>query len=186
MAAEGQIRRAEARCLYEFAQKAPREGVIVEIGSYRGLSTIALAKGSLKNHAIPVYAIDPHDYVDPGNCVSRAGWHYDSRDNFAFFKYVLFAGVAEVVRPINLLSNEVVAGWDKPISLLWIDGSHDYEEVKKDFKSWSPFVVQRGHVALHDSIDPGDGPSRVVQEALDGGDFDLVKRAEKVCVLRRR
>ncbi len=60
MAVEGQIQREEARCLYNLARHASAKGVIVEIGSYRGLSTVALAKGSLKGSGIPVYAIDPH------------------------------------------------------------------------------------------------------------------------------
>jgi hypothetical protein len=186
MAAEGQIRKDEALCLYEFAQKAPRGGVIVEIGSYRGAATIALAKGSLRGPRIPVYAIDPHDYIDPGDCADRSGWVYDSQDNAAFSRNMLFAGVGEWVRPINLLSSEAVAGWTRPISLLWIDGDHEFQAVIDDFKSWSQWVLPGGYVALHDSIDPAAGPFRVVREALAGGQFDLVKQAEKISVMCRR
>ena len=185
MAVEGQMRRKEVRCLYELAQTAAREGVIVEIGSYRGLSTVALAKGSLRGHKIPVYAIDPHEYVDPGICTGRSGWCYDPQDNVAFLKNILFAGVAEKVRLINLLSFEAVAGWDKPISLLYIDGNHEYEAAERDFSEWSRFVLNGGHVVFHDSIDPYGGPYSAVQGALQK-DFILLKQVEIVSVLQKR
>ena len=185
MAIKGQIRRNEAICLYELAQEASVGGVIVEIGSYCGLSTIALAKGSSRNRGIPVFAIDPHEIVDPGESVERGGWHYVRQDNVAFFKNALFSGMAENVRPIQLLSWEAVKGWNKPISLLWIDGNHEYEAVKRDFVEWSKFVIEGGYLAFHDSIDPGAGPCRVVQEALQEGTFKILKRVEKVSVLRK-
>jgi hypothetical protein len=183
MAVEGQIRREEARCLYDLAREAPGDGVIVEIGSYRGLSTVALAKGSLKGNGIPVYAIDPHQYIDRKKGTEH---RYDSQDQLAFLKNILLSGVAEMVRPVHLLSWEVAAGWDKPISLLWIDGSHEYEAVRKDFVQWSPFLVPCGHLAFHDSNQPDDGPYRVVQEALASGSFGLMRQAGRVTVLRRR
>jgi hypothetical protein len=186
MAIKGQIRRDEARCLYELAQEASEKGVIVEIGSYCGLSTMALAKGSSRNQGIPIFAIDPHEYVDPDGSVRRGRWDYVPRDNIAFFKNVLFSGMAEIVRPINLPSWTAAAGWDRPISLLWVDGNHGYEAVRKDFADWSKFVIQGGYIVFHDSIDPADGPCQVVQEVLQEGSFEFLRRVEKVTVLCKR
>lgn len=121
MAVGGQTRRSESRCLFELAQESSRKGVIVEIGPYRGLSTIALARGSCRGPQIPVYAIDPHEFTP--------ALSYGPQDNVAFFRNVLFSGVANIVRPVNLPSAEAVSGWKKPISLLWIDGNHEYEAV---------------------------------------------------------
>jgi hypothetical protein len=177
MAIKGQIRRSEARCLYELAQEASGKGVIVEIGSYRGLSTAALARGSLQGPRIPIYSIDPHEAGPRSN--------YGPQDNVPFFRNLLISGVAEMVRPISLLSSEAVRGWNKPVSLLWIDGNHQYEVVKRDFIEWSGFLIQGGYLAFHDSLDPGGGPYQVVQEALQEGTFELVKRAEKVSVLKK-
>ena len=179
MAVEGQMRGREAQCLYELAQGASREGVIVEIGSYRGLSTIALARGSLRGARIPVYTIDPHEATHN----PHLGEVYGPRDNIAFFKNILFSGVTSIVGPINMLSVEAVNGWEKPISLLWIDGNHAYESVREDFLSWSKFVVLGGWVAFHDAADPEGGPYRVIQEALEGEAFRLYRKAEKVSVL---
>jgi hypothetical protein len=178
MAVEGHTRRSEARCLYELAQESSEQGVIVEIGSYRGLSTVALARGSLQGPRIPIYSIDPHE-AGPRS-------PYGPQDNVPFFRNLLISGVAEMVRPIALLSSEAVRGWNKPVSLLWIDGNHQYEVVKRDFIEWSGFLIEGGYLAFHDSLDPGGGPYQVVQEALQEGTFELVKRAEKVSVLKKR
>jgi len=162
MAINGLMRRAEVKCLYERAQEASGQGVIVEIGSYRGLSTVALARGSMKGPRIPVFAVDPHG-----------------------FQNVLFSGAAPMIHPIALPSQQAVAGWKHPISLLWIDGCHDYDSVREDFLLWSPFVLSGGWVAIHDSADPKGGPYRVVHEALGEGNYDLIQKVEKVSVLRK-
>ncbi len=182
MAVEGQIRRSEARCLYELARRASEGGVIVEIGSYRGLSTVALARGSLGGPRIPVYAVDPHERIE--GC--RPEEAYGSKDGAVWIRNILFSGVAEIVRPIHLFSYEAVGRWKKPISLLWIDGNHEYETVKRDFVELSKFVIPEGYSAFHDSIEPGGGPYRVVQEILQEGSFKLVNRVEKVSVLQKQ
>lgn len=185
MAVEGLMRRNEVYCLYTLAKEAAKDGVIVEIGSYRGLSTVALAKGTSKGSRLPVYSIDPHEDIEPDGG-ERDGLRYGSKDHVAFLKNVFFAGVAEIVRPIQLLSWEVAAGWNKPISLLWIDGNHQYEAVSKDFALWERFISRGGYVAFHDSIEPGGGPYRIVDEVLSEGKFELTQRVGKVSVLRKR
>jgi hypothetical protein len=185
MAVEGLMRRSEVNCLYNLAKQAVPNGVIVEIGAYRGLSTIALARGTSGGHHVPVYSIDPHEQTDPTNG-KEGGLSFGPKDNIAFFKNVLFADVAEIVRPVHLLSWEAAAGWNKPISLLWIDGDHEYEVVSKDFRLWEPFILGGGYLAFHDSIEHGGGPRRVVEEILSEDKFELITRVEKVSVLRKR
>jgi cephalosporin hydroxylase len=38
----------------------------------------------------------------------------------------------------------------KPVDLLFIDGDHSYEGVKKDFEMYSPFVADGGMIGFHD------------------------------------
>lgn len=42
---------------------------------------------------------------------------------------------------------------DKQIDVLFIDGDHSYEGVKRDFKNYSPFVKRGGLIAFHDIVD---------------------------------
>lgn len=45
---------------YRLAQLNPEKGVITEIGSWKGRSTIYLACGSMAVRGQGVYAVDPH------------------------------------------------------------------------------------------------------------------------------
>lgn len=47
--------------------------------------------------------------------------------------------------------NEVAKTWDKKIDILHIDGSHHYEDVKRDFETWSQFVSDDGVILMHDT-----------------------------------
>ena len=139
----------EGEALYELARRCRGNGVIVEIGSWKGKSTVCLGLGSRAGEAVPIYAIDPHaDY--------RFG---DFKTN------VERAGISELVRPIASLSQAAADGFDEPIELLFVDGSHEYDLVLEDFEKWVPKVVDDGWVAFHDTTWT-DGPRKVVGQAI--------------------
>jgi len=125
----------ESDLLYEKARACPAGTVIVEIGSYKGRSTIRLAQGSRDGAGVPVHAIDPHVK--------------DSKR--AFLDNIERAGVADLVVPVVARSDDAVRDWQRPIGLLFIDGNHDLPFVERDFTAWFPHVVEGGVVALHDT-----------------------------------
>ena len=61
--------------------------------------------------------------------------------------------------------NEVAQTWDKTIDILHIDGSHKYEDIKRDFETWSKFVTDNGIILLHDTC----------IESLNGNDYGVKK-----------
>jgi MMP 1-O-methyltransferase len=139
----------EGEALYDLARACTGKGVIVEIGSWKGKSTICLGLGSRAGASLPVYAVDPHaDY--------RFG---DFRTN------VERAGIADLVRPIASLSQPAADQFEEPIELLFVDGSHEFELVLEDFEKWVPKVVEDGWVAFHDTTWTA-GPRKVVGEAI--------------------
>jgi MMP 1-O-methyltransferase len=139
----------EGEALYELARACRGEGVIVEIGSWKGKSTVCLGLGSQAGNSVPLYAIDPHaDY--------RFG---DFKDN------VERAGIAELVRPIASLSQPAADDFDEPIELLFVDGSHEYDLVLEDFEKWVPKVVDGGWIAFHDTTWT-KGPRKVVGQGV--------------------
>jgi MMP 1-O-methyltransferase len=139
----------EGEALYELARACSGKGVIVEIGSWKGKSTVCLGLGSRAGASVPVYAVDPHaDY--------RFG---DFKDN------VERAGIQELVRPVASLSQAAADGFDEPIELLFVDGSHEYDLVLEDFEKWVPKVVEGGWVAFHDTTWTA-GPRKVVGPAI--------------------
>jgi hypothetical protein len=170
--AEGMIGEPESALLTRLASEVG-EGCIIEVGSYRGMSTIALAKGA----RVPVYAIEPHEHF-----TGVLGGMFGPADRRAFFENLLRAGVVEQVRLVNLSSEVVAPGWQLPVGLLWIDGDHRYEAVRRDFECWEPHL--RGPVAFHDAIQPTLGPAQLIEELLTGG-FELVEHVQGTKVLRR-
>ena len=139
----------EGEALYELARGCRGDGVIVEIGSWKGKSTVCLGLGSLAGQSVPVYAIDPH-----------ADYRFDD-----FKTNVERAGIAELVRPIPSLSQAAADAFDPPIELLFVDGSHEYDLVLEDFEKWVPKVIDGGWVAFHDTTWT-KGPRKVVGAAV--------------------
>jgi predicted O-methyltransferase YrrM len=141
----------EGEALYELAKECSGRGVIVEIGSWKGKSTICLGLGSRAGHGVPIFAVDPHaDYR-----------HGEFKEN------IERAGIADLVTPIRGLSQDVVEDFDRPIELLFVDGSHEEEDVRHDFETWVPKVVDRGIVAFHDTTWHA-GVRKVVAEKIFG------------------
>ena len=139
----------EGEALYELARACRGDGVIVEIGSWKGKSTVCLGLGSQAGRSVPIYAIDPHaDY--------RFG---DFKTN------VERAGITDLVHPIASLSQAAAAAFDQPIELLFFDSSHEYDLVLEDFEKWVPKVVEGGWVAFHDTTWT-KGPRKVVGAAV--------------------
>ena len=60
MSIEGQMSVNEIRVLIELAKTLSANETIVEIGTYRGRSAIALALGAKLGNRNTVYAVDPH------------------------------------------------------------------------------------------------------------------------------
>ncbi len=139
----------EGEALYELAKGCSGRGVIVEIGSWKGKSTICLGLGSQAGSGVRIFAVDPHaDY--------RFG---DFKEN------VERAGIAELVTPIASLSQPAADDFDEAIELLFVDGSHEYDLVLEDFEKWVPKVLDGGHVAFHDTTWTA-GPRKVVGQAV--------------------
>jgi predicted O-methyltransferase YrrM len=176
--APGMLTKEEVDCLYRLGQVNHSDGVIVEIGSWKGKSTIALARAASKTHSEKVYAIDPHA-IQP-----EEGYLEDTRAEF--LANIEQAGVDDHVVPMVMTSAAAARGWDKPIRLLWIDGDHRYEAAQLDFTLWEPFVVEGGIIAMHDTIRK-KGPKRVLWENVFRSDrfqeiaiVDNITAAKKV------
>lgn len=121
-------------------------GVIVEIGSWQGKSTVWLALGSKAGANAKVYAIDPFtgssEHQRPGIKV----WTFDQ------FKHnINEAKVDDIVIPTIATSKNAVKDWNKQIEFLFIDAAHEYEFVLEDFMIWSPHLIEGGIIAFHDT-----------------------------------
>jgi predicted O-methyltransferase YrrM len=155
---EGWLTSVEGRLLYELARQADPATYIVEIGSWKGRSTIWLAAGAKAGLGARVVAIDPHGGTSLHS--TGEGTEGELRRNLDA------AGVSDQVDVLVATSEAAVEGWNRPIGLLWIDGDHAYESVRRDFRAWEGHIVDGGIVALHDTVF-WDGPGRIVSEYLE-------------------
>jgi MMP 1-O-methyltransferase len=141
----------EGEALYQLAKDCTGKGVIVEIGSWKGKSTICLGLGSRAGNGVRIFAVDPHaDYR-----------HGEFKEN------IERAGIADLVTPVKGLSQDVVGDFDETIELLFVDGSHEEDDVRHDFETWVPKVVDGGVVAFHDTT-WHEGVRKVVAEKIFG------------------
>jgi hypothetical protein len=72
------------------------------------------------------------------------------------------------------------------VGLLWIDGDHRYEAVRRDFEGWRPHLLPGAAVVLDDAADPALGPHRLLAELQEAGRFETLQRHGKLAVLRLR
>lgn len=142
----GWLSESEGFSLYNTARTIKAGNAIVEVGSWKGKSTICLGNGSRDGNRVKIFAIDPHI----GS--SEHQKMFGKIDTFEEFKQnIIKAGIAEFVEPIRDTSENVAKSFDQRIEFVFIDGAHEYKFVKLDFKLWFPKVINGGILAFHDS-----------------------------------
>jgi predicted O-methyltransferase YrrM len=174
---EGWLSEAQGRALFDAAAAATGAGVIVEIGSWKGRSTTWLASGA-RLAGQRVYAVDPH----------RGSRENPAADTLQEFSDNLTrSGLSAVVEPMVMTSEEAAARIHGPIELLFIDGDHSYEGVRRDAELWLPRLMNGGTVMFHDVATAAySGPRRIVREMVCRSPrFDGVARVGSMLVARR-
>ncbi len=160
---EGHITPRQCATLFYFAFIRDNNGKIVEIGSFKGKSTVFLAKALQKtNSSQKLFAIDPHINTRDNQVVPN---YQESSSYAAFMENLEKAEIKHLVQPIVKTSVEAAKQWNDKINLLFIDGSHKYEDVQNDLKLWLPHLTKKGIVIMHDTKPTGAFPG--VRKAMN-------------------
>lgn len=155
--------------VYKMAIKsAPENAVFVEIGTWKGRSTSCmgqLIKNSDKN--IKFYAVDTFEGSDES-------WHqewidYLDKTGTSLFeeyeKNLKLCEVYDVVRSIKSTSIEAAKQFeDQSIDFIFIDASHDYENVLCDISTWYPKIKPGGLICGDDYAPCWSGVRKAVDE----------------------
>ena len=173
---EGWLSVPEGAVLFDLATMVPSPLVIIEVGSYRGKSTTALALGA--RPGVRVYAFDPHE-----KHVGSNGGVYGPGDLVAFNETMRRANTFATIFPMSCGTDLVAGSWKKPAGLVFIDGDHTYEGCRADADGWIPHINNGGVLALDDVN--LEGPKRVMEEISELSDWVVVGCVGKVGLLRR-
>jgi hypothetical protein len=127
------------------------EGEVLEIGSFKGKSTVILARAAALVGDWGIVAVDPL-------CPSGSFTMVDCPWEDEFCANLDRCGVAGLVEFHKAFSTELAKTWDRPLRLLWVDGDHSYEGAKTDLDIFSPHLSPGAIVAFHDMLKPLPGP----------------------------
>jgi predicted O-methyltransferase YrrM len=186
----------EGLLLFQTAKLASAKGLgpVMEIGSYCGKSTIYLGCGA-KLYNNVVFSLDHHR----GSEEMQPGWeHHDPEvvdpltgkmDSLFYFRQAInHANLETTVIAIIGESGEVAKYWRTPLSMVFIDGGHGKEPAYNDYRSWAPFIVKGGFLAIHDVFEDeslgGRPPFEIYQMALESQRFIEIEKEGSLRILR--
>jgi len=141
----GWLTKSEGVFLYEIAKYMSPDTPIIEVGSWKGRSTICLGKGSIEGNKVPVYAIDPHT----GSSEHRK--FFGIVDTFEQFNLnIKRAAIGPQIRVMKMTSEDAARQVKEEVSFVFVDGAHEYEFVKSDYLLWFPKLKEHSSMAFHD------------------------------------
>lgn len=136
---------------------------VLEIGSFRGLSTWAMLVG-----AKSLWSVDTHKANSAGQ------QQMEDHTTLAFFQHAIsrFKNVNYVIA-----DSEIAAQMDalpRDFDMIFLDAMHTYEDVKADIERWYPRVRSGGLMVFHDYAHPHfPGVKQAVDERF-GPQSDVV------------
>lgn len=122
------------------ARQAQKHQKIVEIGSFMGRSTRALAD----NTAGVVVAVD--DFKGPRD---KSLPDFLRQNLLELFLYNV-ADLAQVGKVITVAADHGEVNVDFSPDMVFLDGSHEYEDVKRDILMWHNRITPGGLLCGHD------------------------------------
>jgi predicted O-methyltransferase YrrM len=179
---DGWLSADQARRLHAAAAGCPAGGRIVEIGSFRGRSTIVLAAAAPEGAEI--VAVDPHAGTDrgPGEI---AGFDREAiGDRAAFEANLDAAGVRGRIRHVAAFSDAALALVPGPVDVLYVDGAHRYGPARADIRDWGARVRPGGSMLIHDAFSSVGVTLAIMRELIAGRTFRYVGRTRSLAEYR--
>jgi len=146
----GMVTQKEGQMLEDYAFvicKTRIKPALVEIGSYGGSSTAYIANGikRSRNFRFQFNAVDTFMASNP---------ELDGRDTLDLFKENLRrCNLIHYVIPIRATSLEAVKFFkEEELDFIFIDGSHELEDVINDIKGWLEKLSVGSLMAVHDTL----------------------------------
>ena len=162
--ADGNVNLAELAVLAQAAAQIPPGGIVVEIGTFDGRTTLNLA---LNADEASVFTLDlPPDERAAFSLAPGERQYVDKPRPGARFRDCGPAWRGAAGRITQLLGDSATFEWspyDGRAGLVFVDGSHAYEYVRKDSQTAMRLVAKGGIVLWHD-YGRWEGVSRALDE----------------------
>ena len=169
--------------LHRAAAASPPAGRIVEIGSFRGRSTIVLASSAPEGSEI--VAIDPHAGNDRGP-QEIEGFEVEARvDNDRFEANLRAAGVRDRVVHHRVFSDAAHSLVGDPIDVLFVDGAHRFAPARADIRDWGARVTPGGRMLIHDAFSSVGVTAAILVELTWSSDWRYDGRSGSLAEFRR-
>jgi hypothetical protein len=139
---EGMLQSYETERLYELAGKSKKN--ILELGSFRGKSTVALLLGAQES-GNKVFTVDPFITSD---CSTGGSTIVDGDADYETF--MKNTGPWQERLVLYKMKSRDVAWTHGEIDVFFIDAFHTYEEVRADFFHFYSHLSRDARVAFHD------------------------------------
>ena len=175
---------AQAQRLWDRASAVDGGGRIVEIGSFRGRSTIVLASAATPH--VEVVAIDPHAGTDRGPQEIEGFVDEAEQDHDVFHANLRAAGVDDRVRHVRRFSDDALGDVDGPVDLLYIDGAHRFQPALADIRRWGDRVAPGGTLLIHDSFSSIGVTLALLRSLVTSREFRYVGRSTSMAEYRRQ
>ena len=179
---EGWLTDDQARRLADAAAALEPPARIVEIGSFRGRSTIVLANAA--PDGVELVAIDPHAGTDRGPRELETNAATGESDHERFLANLERAGVRGRVRHVRELSQDALGEVDGEIDLLYVDGAHRYRPARDDIVAWGARVRPGGRMLIHDSFSSVGVTLAFLTHVVGGRQLRYLTRAQSMAVFR--
>jgi hypothetical protein len=180
---EGWLSDDQARLLWDAARRVRPPGRIVEIGSFRGRSTIVLRRAAADG--VELVAVDPHGGGDRGPREIAPEAARGEEDHRAFQANLRRARVDEGVRHVRLPSQDALGAVGGPVDLLYVDGAHRYGPARADIKRWGGRVPVGGTMLVHDAYNAVGVMLAQLRVLLGSGRWRYVGRVRSLAEYRR-
>ena len=180
---EGWLSDDQVRRLWEAGRRVQPPGRIVEIGSFRGRSTIVLRLAAPAG--VEVVAVDPHGGGDRGPQEITPDAVRGDEDNRIFNANLERAGVSGQVRHLRDMSHDALGAVEPPFDVLYVDGAHRYGLARADIEQWGERVRPGGTLLVHDSYNAVGVMLAQLRLLFASGRWRYVGRSRSLAEYRR-
>lgn len=157
----------DAYYLFYYAKRIPDKGGYLEIGGGYGSSTLCVYLATqLVGTTVNLVTIDPFVPFDGGRNASKAHFIENTKD-------------ISHLRVINCSSDVAKSQIaDNSVDLVFVDGDHHYEQVKRDLENYWPKLKAGGVLLGHDyQSTPHPGVKRATDEVFGKDKLTLLKNS---------